>query len=237
MKKTLLTLTALAIIFNVLAQSTQKFYLELNSGEKIYSNSTPTLKKKYFYLDNNQKYLNTDVKSYLGSDGYFQRIMNKNQIKADWYRLEQEGKINILSKQYYNNDISYYNANTNLNSIPYLYSVPYTTKAYYFQDAPFSVQEFKYKNLVNRLSVNPLSMKLLNEGKRLSNTKTTFIVLGAAAFVAGCLMGKTEKLKDGEINFTPAPIAWIGATACFVPLFMKNPKNKYRQAIEVFNRE
>lgn len=229
MKKTLLTLAALAIIFNVLAQSTQKFYLELNSGEKIYSNATPILKKKYFYLDNNQKYLNTDIKSYLGSDGYFQRIMNKKQTKADWYRLEQEGKINILSKQY-SNDISYYDGST------YLYSIPYTTKAFYFQDAPFTAQDINYKNLVNRLSANPLSLKLLNEGKRLSNTKTTLVVLGAAAVVAGCLMGKTEKLKDGNINFTPSPIAWIGATTCFVPLFMKNPKNKYRQAIETFNR-
>ncbi len=230
MKKTLLTLAALAIIFNVLAQSTQKFYLELNSGEKIYSNATPSLKKKYFYLDNNQKYLNTDIKSYLGSDGYFQRIMNKKQTKADWYRLEQEGKINILSKQSISN-ISYYDGST------YLYSVPYTIKAYYFQDAPFTAQEFKYKNLENRLSANPLSMKLLNEGKRLSNTKATFIVLGAAAFVAGCLMGKTEKLDNGNTNFTPSPVAWVGATACFIPLFMKNPKNKYKQAIEVFNRE
>ena len=230
MKKALLTLAALAIVFNVLAQSTQKFYLELNSGEKIYTNATPILKKKYFYLDNNQKYLNTDIKSYLGSDGYFQRIMNKKQTKADWYRLEQEGKINILSKQY-TNDISYYDGTT------YLYSIPYSTKAFYFQDAPFTAQDINYKNLVNRLSANPLSIKLLNEGKRLSNTKTTILVLGATAFVAGCLMGKTEKLKDGNINFTPLPIAWIGATACFVPLFMKNPKNKYRQAIEVFNRE
>lgn len=229
MKKTLLTLAALAIIFNVLAQSTQKFYLELNSGEKIYSNATPTLKKKYFYLDNNQKYLNTDIKSYLGSDGYFQRIMNKKQTKADWYRLEQEGKINILSKQYIT-DNSYYDGST------YLYSVPYTTKAFYFQDAPFSAQDINYKNLVNKLSANPLSLKLLNEGKRLSNTKTTLVVLGAAAVVAGCLMGKTKKLKDGNINFTPLPIAFVGATACFVPLFMKNPKNKYRQAIETFNR-
>ena len=230
MKKTLLTLAALAIIFNVLAQTTQKFYLELNSGEKIYANATPTLKKKYFYLDNNQKYLNTDIKSYLGSDGYFQRIMNKKQTKADWYRLEQEGKINILSKQS-TSDISYYDGTT------YLYSVPYTTKAFYFQDAPFTAQDINYKNLVNKLSANPLSIKLLNDGKRLSNTKTTFVVLGAVAFVAGCLMGKTEKLKDGNINFTPSPIALVGATACFIPLFMKNPKNKYKQAIEVFNRE
>ena len=229
MKKALLTLISLAIIFNVLAQSTQKFYLELNSGEKIYSNKTPSLKKKYFYLDNDQKYLNTEIKSYLGSDGYFQRIMNKNQTKADWYRLEQEGKINILSKQYIT-DYSYYDATT------YLYSVPYSTKAYYFQDTPFTAQEINYKNLVNRLSANPLSIKLLNEGKRLSNTKTTILVLGAAAFVAGCLMGKTEKFNDGNTNFTPSPVAFIGATACFVPLFMKSPKNKYRQAIEVFNR-
>ena len=230
MKKALLTLAAFSIIFNLFAQSTQKFYLELNSGEKIYANSTPVLKKKYFYLDNNQKYLNTDIKSYLGSEGYFQRIMNKKLTKADWYRLEQEGKINILSKQSIS-DISYYDGST------YLYSIPYSTKAFYFQDTPFTAQDINYKNLVNRLSANPLSMKLLNEGKHLSNTKTKFIVLGAAAFLAGCLMGKTEKLKDGEINFTPAPIALVGATACFVPLFMKNPKNKYRQAIEVFNRE
>jgi hypothetical protein len=229
MKKTLLTLASLAIIFNLLAQSTQKFYLELNTGEKIYANSTPVLKKKYFYLGNYIKYLNTEVKSYLGSDGYFQRIMNKSQTKADWYRLEQEGKINILSKQYIV-DNSYYDGST------YLYSVPYSTKAFYFQDALFTAQEINYKNLVDRLSANPLSIKLLNEGKRLSNTKTTLVVLGTVAFVAGCLMGKTEKLDNGNTNFTPLPIAWIGAATCFVPLFMKNPKNKYKQAIEVFNR-
>ena len=229
MKKALLTLISLAIIFNVLAQSTQKFYLELNSGEKIYSNKTPSLKKKYFYLDNDQKYLNTEIKSYLGSDGYFQRIMNKNQTKADWYRLEQEGKINILSKQYIT-DYSYYDATT------YLYSVPYSTKAYYFQDTPFTAQEINYKNLVNRLSANPLSIKLLNEGKRLSNTKTTILVLGAATFIAGCFLSKTKKLDNGTTDITPSPVALVGATACFVPLFMKSPKNKYRKAIEIFNR-
>lgn len=230
MKKALLTLVCLAVIFNVLAQSTQKFYLELNSGEKIYSNATPTLKKKYFYLDNNQKYLNTDIKSYLGSDGYFQRIMNKNQTKADWYRLEQEGKINILSKEsirdYGNYDIS----------TPYIYNTSYTVKGYYFQDAPYSVQDINYKNLVHRLSDNPLSMKLLNEGKRLHKTKTTIMVLGATAFVVGCLMGKVEKLKDGTVDFTPSPLALIGGATCFVPLFMRSPTTKYRQAIEVYNR-
>ena len=230
MKRILLTLAALAIVCHVLAQSTQKFYLELNSGEKIYANSTPTLKKKYFYLDNNQKYLNTDIKSYLGSDGYFQRIMNKNQTKADWYRLEEEGKINILSKQYIT-DYSFYDGST------YLYSVPYTTKGFYFQDAPFTAQEINHKNLVNKLSANPLSIKLLNEGKHLSNTKTTIIVLGAATFIAGCFLSKTEKLDNGDINIKPSPIALVGAAACFVPLFMKSPKNKYRQAIEVSNRK
>ncbi len=50
MKKALLTLASLTIVFNVLAQSTQKFYLELNSGEKIYSNATPTLKRIIFIL-------------------------------------------------------------------------------------------------------------------------------------------------------------------------------------------
>ncbi len=166
----------------------------------------------------------------MGSDGYFQRIMNSKQTKADWYRLEQEGKINILSKESIR-DYGNYDINT-----PYIYNTSYTVKGYYFQDAPYSAQEINYKNLVNRLSANPLSMKLLNDGKRLHNTKTTIMVLGAAAFVAGCLMGKIEKLKDGTIDFTPSPLALIGGTTCFVPLFMKSPTTKYRQAIEVFNR-
>ena len=167
--------------------------------------------------------------------GIFQRIMNKNQTKADWYRLEQEGKINILSKQNIT-DYNYYDAANGINTLPYLYTIPYSTKAYYFQDSPFTAQEINYKNLVNRLSANPLSIKLLNEGKRLSNTKTTILVLGAATFIAGCFLSKTKKLDNGTTDITPSPVALVGATACFVPLFMKSPKNKYRKAIEIFNR-
>jgi hypothetical protein len=254
--KKLLTLFAALIAFNSVAQNTTqpldssrgKYFVNLSNGKTIYTNELKSdrsfYKGSYLTVENRDRYDLDNVKSYLSSDGFFQKFpTNGSNDKPTWYRKEEKNRLNIYSKQ----ELTYnYYAPIYLDdpammlATSYLFSPWYTnTKTYYFQAGDKSPQKFGYSNLLNVVRSNPESLKVLEQGHKLSEIRTLLVVVGLGLIVSGAVSsycnnevpGECEKVKGKGTGYLVS-----GLVLCAVPLVLTKPSKKYREAVYIFNK-
>jgi hypothetical protein len=255
MKKSLIFFTAL-IAFNAVAQnaaitldSTQsKYFVNLSNGKTIYTNDLKSdysyYKGSYLMVENRDRYDLENVKSYLSSDGFFQKFpIDGSNEKPSWYRKEEKNRLNIYSKQelvrnYY--APIYLDDPAIMLATSYLYSPWYNnTKNYYFQVGDKSPQKFGYDNLLNVVRSNPESLKVLEQGHTLSAIRPLLVVVGLGLIVGGAISsycnnevaGECEKVKGKGTGYLVG-----GLVLCAVPLVLTKPSKKYREAVYIFNK-
>jgi hypothetical protein len=253
MKKLLMFLFALAS-FSLAAQNTStdttqgKYFIQLTNGKTIYTNDLKSdrsfFKGSYLTADNQNKYDLDTVKSYLSSDGLFEKFpINDSKEKPSWYRKEEKNRINVYSKQNLvnNNYVPFlYNDPAQMLAASFLYSPWYQIeKTYYFQVGNKSPKKFSYDNLRSVVGSNPQSIAALDKGSNLAVIRTLLVVTGLGLIINGGISSYCNNDIPGECAKKEGKgITSVvsGLVLCAVPLFITKPSKKYREAVYIFNK-
>jgi hypothetical protein len=254
--KKLLTLFAALLVFNAVAQNTTqpldssqgKYYVNLSNGKTIYTNDLTSdnsyYKGRYLMVENKDRFDLENVKSYLSSDGFFQKFpINGSKEKPAWYRREETNRINIYSIKKLNYSAAIVPIGTDPLAATYTYmsvaGTYYNTQTYYFQVGDKSPQKFSYDNLVNVVGSNPQSLAVLEKGHTLSAVRPLLVVVGIGLMVVGAISsycnnevpGACDKVKGKGTGYFLG-----GLVLCAVPLVLPKPSKKYKEAVYIFNK-
>lgn len=220
--------------------SGQPFFVELNNGTLIKSNwfelKQPFLQGSYVMDDNKNRYFLDSLKSFRVGEGQFKKTDN-------WYKVEEEGKINLLTKVSDGFVLGNYR---NPYQQPYYASLPSHTVmtynilgSFYCQKGNETPLKMNYVNVLERVRDNPQSVALVNVGHGRKVAKTSLYVIATGLFI-GCIataqkykaITAAEKKRENL-----AGTMFLGSLVLpIVALCIKSPKIKYREAVAVYNR-
>ncbi len=205
------------------------YFLTLNNGKKIvtynlrYADSY--IKQGVLIANNNDQYSLYDVKDYKIKEGYYKKMAFVNQSKdnATWFKQEDAGHIKVYSQ-----------------------FMTYVSKGrivqhgqYYFQSGDKGLQKFKYHNLINLVKSNPKSLDLMNQGYSKGFLKTVLWVAYAGMFVSGVnLMACSNRdAACGARQGKGLALMMGSLVPSMTAIFIKSPKDKYREAVYWYNKE
>ena len=99
-----------------------------------------------------------------------------------------------------------------------------------------------YSNLHNVVKTNPQSAALLDLGQNLKIARIGLVVAGAGMVLAGFFNSgcRTEIpgdcAKAAQKDGLNVALIAAGTLTCLVPLVMKKPSEKFREAVYIFNK-
>jgi hypothetical protein len=238
MTKNLITLLLLAPVLAWAQPSSgpASFFINLKNGETVYANSL-TQESRFFgsgYLLVNgvDKYDLKDVKSYRSPDGFFRKFGQRSS-RDSWYKMEEEGEINVYSRIVRSSTPSGWNGGMYGGTYhPGMYSV---SKVEYFQTGEAMPERLRFAPLKDLMLDSRESLEIMHKGRNRAVTRGVLMGVGVGLFLAGSVLTfqnlGSENSSQARIN----PLVYVGGVACLVPLFIPSPTRDYRRAITVYN--
>jgi hypothetical protein len=235
MKHTLLVSFLFLITgLTISAQTLNKPFIQLQTGEVIYANKiqlkSPVFKTNHFLLNDSLKYNPGMVAAYQNQDGYFARVEAGNSYDDFAKRVLDGPRIDkfYTSRTTYDYGYGY---------SPYGYGVPRSNRRriYFFSKDEGPLYLINFENLEQALADNAASMEMLNRYRRDKLINTGVSILGAGLLAAGTLSSLNgAQGPNGNVSISPLMYAGLGVLGAqfTINLFQKD---KLTQAMEVYN--
>lgn len=214
------------------AQSTQQYFIKLQSGEVIPGRKiqlkSPFFKSNYFLLDDSLKYNPALVSIYQNEDGYYARVEPGNSTEAFAKRILEGPRID----KFYTSRTTY--EGYGYSPYGYGYGMPRSSRKriYYFSKDDGPLYLFNHENLQYALSDNTASLALLQKYKRDKYVSTGMTIVGAGLMALGVM--NSQQSPDGSVKISPLLYVGAGVVGAqfAINLFQKD---KLTQAVQVYN--
>lgn len=233
-KKITLLLACLLIISGAYSQGNKnkdENFVYLFDGTLIHEKKVELkfeLPSSQIIMAGTQKFNDSQVKFYQGSQGYFANIKEFNLLKISFFAKRiSAGKINLF--EFTQSSVGSRAGST-------------FKKIHYFNSEFEDIKKVTYANLKSALSDNEESMRLLNEYKKLNTAGTVLKISGGVITAGFALMfiNKTIKNKNNpEPKSTKPEFMGIigGCLISGVGVMLEFPKaKKLRQACDAYNK-
>ena len=203
-------------------------YIEFKTGKTI---CFEELKLNAFdkLVGDGEKYTTLSVRSFKLNDGRY--IVESSGLGSGIYKEVSKGpKISTYS-QTVNYGGTQFDPTTGA-----VYSNSGSARHLYYKAGYRSLRKINVENLKMTLRDDPESMVFVKKASGLSAVQAGFYVTGAAIIIAG-LVQTAKSSDENPNNASLSPLVFVGAGFCFVPLILKDAKQKkLQEAIDVYNR-